>query len=315
MNASEFVWEQKYRPDLLDDVVIPKAFKESLRKYIIGGKIPNFLFYSPNPGTGKTTVAKAICNELGIKPLFINASLNNSVDDIRMMVVQYATTANMFGASQKVVILDEAERLSTAAQESLKGLIEQVSKNCSFVLTSNTKSRVIEPLRSRCTEVDFVYSTEEQLAISTQMLKRCTEILKLENVPFDLQVLVALVKKFSPDNRKILNELQRYSSENGSIDAGILGRLKGADSTVLVESLKNKKFDEVKAWCFDNFDRLGDEFYGQIFNTLSSLVTPQSVPQLVLVLNDYQRYHATVPDRFIHFTSLCTQIMVDVQFR
>jgi DNA polymerase III delta prime subunit len=315
-NPSHFLWEEKYRPASLDDVVIPDALKAALKGYVAEGAIPSMLFYSPSPGTGKTTTAFAIANGLDIKPLFINASLDNSIDDIRMKVVQYATSANMFNSSKKLVILDEGERLSSQAQESLKGLIEQVSGNCSFLITTNAKSRIIEPLKSRCTEIDFVYSAADQTKLAAMMLKRVFVILKEENVTFDQASLIQVVKKFAPDNRRILKTLQAYAKVNGNvIDAGILGKLSGYDSAALIEAMKGKKYDEVKSWCMNNYERLGDDFYLKMFKTLEPIVQPQSVPQIVLTMNDYQRYHATVPDRFIHFLSLMTQLMMETGFK
>lgn len=315
-HPDQLVWSQKYRPKTLNDVIIPEAFKSALLEYLKGGRIPNFLFFSPSPGTGKTTTALAVCEDLGIQPLFINASMDNSIEDIRMKVVQYATTASLIGASQKVVVLDEAERLSSAAQDSLKGLIEQVSNNCSFILTCNTKSRIIEPLVSRCTEVDFIYNADDQKKLAAFMLRRSMQILEAEGVTYDKAVIAALVMKFAPDNRKILNELQKYATENGkNIDAGILGRLKGADQETLVQAMKDKKYDEVKLWVTNNTDRLGDDFYGRMFKTLEQVLVPQSVPQMSLTLNEYQRYHSVVPDRFVHFLALMTQLMMEIQFK
>lgn len=309
------LWEERFRPDRLEDVIIPQHIKDGLKTQIKEGAVTSMLFYSPSPGTGKTTTAFAIAHELDVKPLYINASLNNSIDDIRMMVVQYATTANMFGSSIKIVILDECERLSTAAQESLKGLMEQVSKNCAFILTTNTKSRIVEPLVSRCDEIDFIYTTADQTALAAQMLKRVFAILEEEQVTYDKMAVVQVVKKFAPDNRKILKTLQAYHKKHGTIDAGILGKLAGADIDALLSAMKQKKYDEVKTWCLNNFEMLGDDFYLRMFKTLEPVVVPQSVPQSVLTLNDYQRYHATVPDRFVHFLSLMTQLMMEVSFK
>lgn len=314
-NDEEFMWVERYRPKTLEECIIPDGLKAQFREFLQNGQIANLLLHSPSPGTGKTTTAKALCNELGIRPLFINASLNNSIDDIRMLVTQYATTVSLIGDSTKVVILDECERLSTAAQESLKGLIEHVSKNCRFILTCNTKSRVIEPLRSRTIEIDFVYSQDDQKKLSAMMFKRATEILNQNNVSFNPKVVATIVNKFSPDNRRILQTLQRFAASPNGIDEGVLGLLAAADSSVLVAAMQGKKYGEVKKWCFDNHDRLSDEFYGQIFKTLEPLLVDQSVPELVLVLNEYQRYHSIVPDRFIHFTALVTQMMMQLTFK
>lgn len=314
-NPDEIIWSQKYRPKNLDEVIIPQSFKDSLKKYLADGAIPNFLFFSPSPGTGKTTLALAICNMLQVNPLFVNASLDNSIDDIRTKVIQYATTASLYGSNRKVVILDEAERLSPAAQDSLKGLIEQVSKNCSFILTCNTKSRIIDPLVSRCTEVDFVYTTEDQQKINVDIFKRVIQILEAEGVAYEKPPLGHLIKMYAPDNRKIINEVQKYAKENGKIDNGILGKLKGADEATLLQAMKEKKYDEVKEWCFNNFDRLGDDFYGRIFKSFQPVLVPQSVPQAVLIINTYQRFHATVPDRFVHFLAMMTELMMELTYK
>jgi replication-associated recombination protein RarA len=299
------LWEERYRPSRLAEVIIPEHLKNTLLKSIQEGGVPSMLFYSPSPGTGKTTVAKAVCEEQGIKPLFINASMDNSIEDIRVKVVQYATTASLFNQNKKVVILDEGERLSVAAQDSLKGLVEQVSSNCSFIITCNAKSRIIEPLRSRCDEYDFVYSNQEQVQLAAQMCKRVFEILALEGVTYDQASVI-----------QILKTLQVYAKGNDNvIDAGILGRLAGADTAALIEAMKAKKYDEVKTWCVNNFERLGDDFYGKTFKTFQSVLVPQSIPQAILILNDYQRHHATVPDRYVHFLALMTTLMMETSFK
>lgn len=260
-------------------------------------------------------MAKALCNELGIRPLFINASMDNSIEDIRVKVLQYATTVSLTGDSIKVVILDEAERLSQAAQDSLKGLIELVSANCRFILTTNSKGRIIDPLVSRCTEIDFVFGKDDQVAVSARMLRRCTEILNDRGVTFKLPVVAEVVKKYAPDNRKILNTLQQYAKGNNTIDEGILGKLRSSDATALISAMRSKNYNEVKAWVFDNFEIMLDDFYLKLFKTLEPMLNPQSVPQLVLILNDYQRYHAVVPDKFVHFLSMCTEVMMQVEFK
>lgn len=314
-HPDEIVWSQKYRPKVIQDVIIPESFKESLLKYTADGAIPSFLFFSPSPGTGKTTLALAICEMMNVRPLFINASLDNSIDDIRMKVIQYATTASLFGASRKVVILDEADRLSAAAQDALKGLMEHVSKNCSFILTCNTKSRISEPLVSRCIEVDFVYTKEEQKKVNLDIFKRVIQILEAEGVAHEKAPIAQLINMYSPDNRKIISEVQKYAKENGCIDNGILGKLKGVDEATLLQAMKEKKYDEVKSWCFDNYERLGDDFYGRVFKSLGAVLVPQSIPQAVLIINTYQRYHATVPDRFVHFLAMMTELMMEMTFK
>lgn len=315
VEPSSFLWVEAFRPQTLDDVIIPQRVKDELRGFINQGQIPNLLLASASPGTGKTTVAKALCNELGVRPLFINASLNNSIEDIRMMVVNYATTVSLTGSATKVVILDEGERLSTAAQESLKGLIEQVHNNCRFIITTNTKGRIIEPLVSRCSEIDFVFTTEEQTKVSAQMIKRLTEILTDRQVTFKVPVLVEVVKRYAPDNRKILNVLQQYASSNKTIDEGLLARISSGSAETIVTAMKAKDFASVKQWVFDNFDSIQDDFYLKLYRQMEKELNPQSIPEAIITINDYQRHHATVPDRFVHFLSLACVLMMNVTFK
>lgn len=308
--------EEKYRPNNLDDIIIPQSIKDGLKAQIKEGKVTSMIFVSPGAGSGKSTTAFAVANELEVTPLLINASLDNSIDDIRMKVIQYATTASMFGSSIKIVILDEADRLSKQAQDSLKGLMEQVSANCSFILTTNYISRLEEPLISRCEVIEFTYSKEEQTKLAAKMCQRAFEILTEEGITFDKKSVIEVVKKFSPDNRKILKVLQAYSKKhNNTIDVGILATMSGFDSETLITAMKAKKYDDVKAWCFNNYDRLGDDFYGSMFKSLKDSVVDQSIPQSVLILNDYQRHHATVPDRFVHFLAMNTELMMGVSFK
>lgn len=314
MNETEFLWVEKYRPAKIDDVILPKAIKEQFKGYVRDDQIQNMLLSSPTPGTGKTTVALALCEEMGIKPLFINASLNNSIEEIRVNVLQYATTVSLVSNSTKVVILDEAERLTPGAQDSLKGLIEMVSKNCRFILTANTKSRIIEPLRSRCPDVEFVYGKEDMKSLSAQMYKRACEILDAENVVYSKPVIAKLVTQYMPDNRKIIGKLQHYAAANKVIDEGILAQMIGGDITALLQAMKDKKFDLVKGWCFDNQDRLGDDFYGKMFAATETKVEKPSIPELVMILDEWQTKHKEVPDRFIHFLAMCTHVMMRCTF-
>lgn len=314
--SKDYLWTERYRPSTIDDVIIPDTVKEQFKAFIAQGQIPNLILTSPSPGTGKTTTALALCRELGIeKPLFINASMNNSIEDIRMTVTQYATTMSMFGDSNhKVVILDEAERLSPAAQDSLKGLIEQVHSNCRFILTANTKSRIIEPLLSRGVNIDFMFTKDDEVKMQAKMFKRCIEILDENGVTHDKKVIAPLVKKFFPDNRRLLNFLQKESA-TGAIDAGTLAKASTTDTSALIEAMKTKKYGDVKNICFDMADRWGDDFYSILFKSLENQVTDQSVPEIVLVLGDYQRSHSIVPDRFIHYLTICTVIMMNVKFK
>lgn len=313
--TGSYIWAEKYRPNGLDEVIIPEDLKTQFRRFVADNQIPNLLLTSSSPGTGKTTTAYALCNELGIKPLFFNASLNNSIDDIRVDVVNYATTMSLFGAgSHKVVIFDEADRLSPAAMDALKGIIEEVHKNCRFILTANTKSKIIEPLQSRLTNIDFRFNKTDSDKLMAKMLKRTMEILTLEKVDFDPKSVAGIVKYFHPDNRRLLTFLQN-ESKLGRVDEGALAKAASISPETLIEAIKTKKYADVKQFLANNVDRIADDFYGRLFTMMESKVTDQSVPQLVLLLGEYQKYDSVVPSKFIHFLALCTEIMMQVQFK
>lgn len=310
-----FLWEEAYRPTKLSDVIIPDALKTQFAEFLKKGQIPNMTLISTSPGTGKTTTARALCEELGVKPLFINASVNNSIDDIRMSVIQYSTTVSMFGDKTKIVILDEADRLTANAQDALKGVIEQSSNNCRFILTSNSKTRLIEPILSRCGPIEFAFSAEDSKRVAASMFKRCGEILKHENIPFSPAVLAKIVSKYTPDNRALLNRLQQYATTYGAINEGILTAIKSAEVETLIAALKTKNFQDAKQWCFVNQDVLNEDFYQQIFKALESQVEQPSIPELIMILDDWQTKHRDVPDKFIHFAAMVTNIMMTIKFK
>jgi DNA polymerase III delta prime subunit len=309
----QYVWVEKYRPQTVENVIIPQTIKGRIKAYLSEGQIPNLMFYSPSPGTGKTTLARAICNDLGIRPLFINGSVTNSVVDIRTTIIDYATTVSLTG-NHKVIVLDECERLSAQAQEALKGVIEDVAKNCRFILTTNSKAKIIEPIRSRCMEVDFIFSESDQLAVSAFMFQRAFDILTHEGVVFKPAVLAELVQTYSPDNRKLLQVLQDCS-RNGPIDEGVLKQIDTYGVENLVEMMKKKEFTKILQWCRDNENGLTDDFYGLLYESMKSVIETQSLPQLILILGEEQKVHTVVPDMFLHAAQLCTKIMMDVQFK
>lgn len=315
-NESEFVWYQRYRPQTLAETVLPEEFKNALRSYVTDGRIPSMLFYSPSPGTGKTTTALALCREMGIRPLFINASKDNDIETIRTRVVDYATTKSVINPHGfKVVVLDEGERLSTASQEALKGIIEQVSKQCSFIITTNAKGRIIEPLRSRCELVEFIYSTEQMTEINALMAHRAIQVLQAENVPFDLEPLVELVRDCAPDNRAVLVKLQSMARRYGKIDQGALQRLNEGTVEDIVEAIKGKDFKSAKEWCMNYNERVGVDFYTPLYLGLEPLLVAQSIPMVVLAINDFMRHHEAVPDKFVHLLALCTTLMMEARFK
>lgn len=312
---NQYIWAESYRPTRLKDVILPAKVRETLQAYVDGEELPNFMFYSPSPGTGKTTSARVLANELGIRPLFINGSLQNSIDDVRVLIKDYATTVSLLGTNHKIVIVDECDRLSKPAQESLKALIEEVSSNCRFIFTTNSKSKIVEPLLSRCIEVDFVFDANDSKNVSAQMYRRVGTILTQEGVEFNKQVVAKIVSKYSPDNRKILQVLQNYSRRNGIIDEGILADIESTDVETLVAALKEKDFKTVLNWCANSEDAIADDFYTLLYKTLKDNISQQSIPELILILGAEQKHHNDVPDMFLHAAQLCTQIMMQVQFK
>ena len=322
--TDQYAWENKYRPDNLDEIILPSDVRARIHGYITSGNgnIPSMLFYSPKPGTGKTTTAFAVCNEIGCKkPLIINASLDNNIDTIRSLVIQYATGVSVFGG-RKVVILDEAERLSTAAQESLKGIIETVSKNCSFILTTNTKSRLVQPLVSRCREIDFIWSEKEALEVQVKFLQRCAQILKDEGVEYDPKVLTSIVRRHFPDNRKIMGILQDNASSYNAVDERALSIVNAGELSTLVEFLKVNDWSGVKQWITDNQNYITDDFYSRFFQFCvpqdpgkPRLVEDKAIPDLVCVCGDAQIQHRVVGDVWLHGLYFLTNVMLNIKWK
>lgn len=317
--SEAYLWAEAFRPSTLDDVIIPEAVKVQFRKFLEDGQLPNLLLTSQSPGTGKTTTAKALCNELGVKPLFINASINNSIDDIRITVTQYATTTaiSMFGdekANHKVVILDEADRLSAAAQDAMKGLIEEVHKNCRFILTANTKSKIIEPLQSRLTNIEFRFTQADSNKMMMQMLKRIFHILDTTKTAYDKTAVAGIVKAYFPDNRSLLTFLQ-MEAKLGEVGAGSLAKAVAASPEALIDAMRGKKYKEVQQYVLNNIDRMSDDFYDRLFKLLEPAMTDQSIPQAVLILGDYQKYDNVVPSKYLHYLAMCTELMMQVSFK
>jgi DNA polymerase III delta prime subunit len=312
----KYIWTEVYQPQTLEEVIIPEAVKTQFRSFITNKQIPNLLLTSSSPGTGKSVSAKALCNELGIKYLFLNASLNNSVDDIRTTVMQYATTMTMFDSpcSHKVVIFDEACRLSPASMDAMKGICDSVISNCRFIFTANNKHKIIEPLQSRCTNIDFVFNKEESAKLVLQMYKRCCFILDEQKVEYSKPALAGIVKNFSPDNRRLLLFLQNEAA-CGKIDEGTLAKAASVMPEALVLAMKDKKFKDVSQWIADNADGLQEDFYDKLFRLLEPVLVDQSIPEVILVLGDYQRFDSVVPSKNIHYLSLCIQIMMSAEFK
>lgn len=317
----QFAWEHKFRPGTVEETILPSRVKTRIKNYINQEKIPSFLFYSPSPGTGKTTTALAIIKEIGCKrPLIINASLKTDIGTIRNEVVQYAQGRSL-GNSRKVVFLDECDRLSDAAQESLKGLMESVSKSCTFILTTNNISRVNGPLMSRCRRVDFIWTEEEQTEIMSGMYKRCIQILNHEGVKYDGKVIACLIKQRAPDNRSVMGTLQDYVVEYGEINEGILRHLSTGSLDELVRIMKAKKYVELCQWCTDNAN-IGPEFYpnltrllcGDVTRGTKPIVANESIPLVIVTLGQEQKDHNKA-DVWLQLLQVTTTLMMTPEIK
>lgn len=313
VNVNEHVWYQKYRPAKVEDCILPEAIKKVFKDYIAKGDIPSFLL-TGTAGVGKTTIAIAMCNELGADYMLINGSEESGIDTLRTKLMGFATTVSLTGSS-KVIIIDEADGLNpNSFQPALRAVMESVSSNCSFILTCNQKAKIIEPIHSRCTTVNFKIAAADKPKLAMAFMKRCTEILSLEGITYDKKVLAELVTKYFPDFRKTLNELQSYSV-SGAIDSGILVSLGDESYKELVDNMKKKAFGEVRKWVGKNSDVETSVLFRMFYDKAFDLMAPQSVPQLILILADYQHKAAFVQDPEINVMAAMTEIMSSVEFK
>lgn len=308
-----FLWVEKYRPQTIDDCILPEHLKNTIKDVISKGEIPNMMF-TGTAGVGKTTVAKAIAKELDADLLYINASLDTSIDMLRTTIAQYASAVSL-GGGKKIVLLDEADHSSPQHfQPALRGFIEEFSANCRFILTCNFKNRILEPIHSRCTVIDFKIDAKEKQQIAAQFFKRVTQILKQESVEFDPKVVAELITKHFPDYRRILNELQRYSV-SGSIDSGILVNLSEESFKELMNDMKEKNYTNVRKWVAKNADADSATLFRSIYDKSNDYLEPKSIPQLVLILADYQHKAAFVADQELNIMAAMTEIMSSCSFK
>ena len=310
--SNEFLWVEKYRPKIVSETILPESLKLTFQKIVDGGELPNMLF-TGTAGLGKTTVARALCNELGCDFILINGSEEGNIDTLRTKIKQFASSVSLQGG-YKVVILDEADYLNPqSTQPALRGFIEEFSNNCRFILTCNFKNRIIEPLHSRCGVYEFNTSKKSMIELCESFMARCKTILDNEKIEYDDKPLAELIIKFAPDWRRVLNELQRYSI-NGRIDSGIVANLQDKNFDDLFSHLKNKNFKSMRSWVVNNIDTDASAIFRAIYDRMIDKVAPQSIPQLVLLLADYQYKNAFVADHELNVVACLTEVMSDVQF-
>ena len=314
MKREEFLWCEKYRPHSIEDCVLPSDIYESFSEFVGQGKVPN-LILTGGPGTGKTTTAMALCEETHTDYLMVNGSdEGRNIDTVRTTLNQFCSSVSMTG-NRKAVIMDEADYSNPdSVQPALRGFIEKFGNNVSFIFTCNYPNRIIKPIHSRCAVIDFLIPKNEKPKIAEKYLQLCEDILKKEVVAFERKVLIQLIMKHFPDFRRVLNELQRYSA-SGKIDTGVLTTLEELNITGLVESLKTKRFSDMRKWTNSNMDSDTTRIFRKLYDSLSSYLKPQSVPQAVLIIADYQYKSAFVADQEINMVACLTEIMVECSFK
>ena len=306
---------EKYRPALIDHCILPQSLKDTFNAIIESGECPN-LMLAGKPGMGKTTVARALCAQLGADHIIINCSEDGNIDTLRTKIRQFASTVSLSeGAKQKIVILDEFDYSNAQSiQPALRGAIEEFAKTCRFILTCNYKNRIIEPIHSRCTVIDFNFPTKERPELAKQFLARCQAILEEEGIEYDLKVLSKVVVKYFPDFRRTLNELQRYSAA-GTIDIGILSTAGELDIKQLMGYMKSKNYGEVRKWVSTNMDNAPQDVFRKVFDGLNEYLKPESIPSAILVIAEYQYKTAFVADQEINLCAFFTEIMMSCEFK
>jgi len=315
MSMSDFIWVEKYRPKTISECILPNNTKKTFQDFLDKGEIPNMLLAGP-PGIGKTTVAKALCNELGADVYVINGSDEGRfLDTVRNNAKNFASTVSLTAtAKHKVIIIDEADNTSNDVQLCLRAFIEEFAGNCRFIFTCNYKNKILEPLHSRCSVVEFGIKGKDRQSIAAQFFKRLQEILDAEGVEYDNKVLVELINKHFPDWRRVLNEVQRYSV-SGKIDAGILATFSDVAVNELVKNLKDKNFPEVRKWIVSNLDNDTTVLLRRIYDACYESLVPGSIPAAVLVLAKYQYQGAFVADQEINMLACLTELMVECEFK
>jgi DNA polymerase III delta prime subunit len=313
VKVDEVLWVERYRPQLIDDTILPEKTKEMFKKFVTDGNVPNLLL-SGGPGVGKTTIAKAMLEEMSCDYKIMNGSLNVNIDAIRYDISTYASAVSLQGG-RKYVIFDEADYLNAAnVQPALRNFIEEYSSNCGFIFTCNFKNRIIQPLRSRLSEVDFSIETSDRPKLAMQFMKRVEAILEQESVAYDKAVVAKVIQKHFPDFRRVLTELQSYSA-SGKIDEGIFVNLKQESIDQLFSLLKEKNFTEMRKWVAKNSDQDMNEMFRRIYDVANDKVELRSQPGFIVTLADYMYKSNFVADLEINMVACLTEIMMEASFK
>ena len=309
----EILWVEKYRPQSVEDCILPSELKQTFQQFVDNEEIPNLLL-TGTAGVGKTTIAKAMLEQIGCTYMMINGSEESGIDTLRTKIKNFASTVSMDG-KRKYVILDEADYLNPqSTQPALRGFIEEFSRNCGFILTCNFRNRIIEPLHSRCSTIEFRIPNAEKPKLAMGFMNRLEVILNDEQIYYDKKVVAELINKFFPDWRRCLNELQRYSA-TGTIDAGILVNVSDTSIKELVSFIKDKDFKSCREWVVHNLDNDPHRIYRRIYDSLSGNVPDSAIPHCVLILGDYSYKSAFVADQEINLLACLTEMMTSVQFK
>ena len=310
---TDFLWVEEYRPKTIDDCILPQSLKTLFQSFIDKGEISNMLF-SGTPGVGKTTVAKALCEQMNCDWIMINGSEEGGIDVLRNKIKNFASTVSLSGG-KKVVILDEADYLNPqSTQPALRGFVEEFHKNCRFILTCNFKNRIIEPLHSRFSNIEFRINNKDKPKLASQLMDRAVFILKEQNIEYEDKALVGLITKHFPDFRKLINELQRYSV-SGAIDAGVLVNISDENLKTLTAHLKGKEFGDMRKWVVNNLDNDPVKIFRKIYDSLNTSLQPETIPHAILIIADYQYKSAFVADQEINLVACLTELMSQVKFK
>lgn len=313
-NSNEFLWVEKYRPQKLDDCILPESLLKTFKSIVVSGEMQNMLL-TGTAGLGKTTVARAMCNMLDLDYMIINGSEESGIDVLRTKIRQFASSVSLQSRGPKVIILDEADYLNpSSTQPALRGFIEEFSNNCRFILTCNFKNRVIEPLHSRCAVIEFNTSKKQMASLANAFLKRLEFILKSEGIQYEQSVVAELILKFAPDWRRVINECQRYSV-SGQIDTGILTNSLQASMVILTKGLKEKNLKAIRSWVVNNIDVESAAIFRMIYDNISDYALLECIPEIIVILAEYQYKDAFVADKEINLTACLLEVAACTQWK